>query len=279
MGLDQFRKSMLEDTKLRKIYDYTNAKDCFPTASIGGGVNYFLWDATYDGECSLTNIHNGERSTKLRRLNDYATFIRFNEAIDIIEKVEHIGTQNVIPIISSLSPFGLGSNIRGEEQYFPDALTVYSSGGKGYIAPNEVKDGFDSINKYKVMISYVTSEHAGEADKNGQYKVLSRIQLLEPKEVCTFSYFLMGISDSKLYGENIVSYLKTRFVRFLLLQAISSIHISKDKFLYVPMQDFTEQSDIDWSKPIPEIDAQLYKKYGLTEEEISFIESMIKPMA
>ena len=73
-------------------------------------------------------------------------------------------------------------------------------------------------------------------------------------------------------------YIATKFQRFLLLQALTSIHITKDSFIFVPLQDFTANSDIDWSKSIAEIDKQLYAKYGLSEEEIAFIEKMIKPM-
>ena len=80
------------------------------------------------------------------------------------------------------------------------------------------------------------------------------------------------------YVENEYKYIQTRFARFLLMLAVSSINLSPDKFQFVPLQDFTEDSDIDWNKPISDIDKQLYKKYNLTEEEIEFIEKMIKPM-
>ena len=117
-------------------------------------------------------------------------------------------------------------------------------------------------------MSKVTSEHAGEPDKNGQFKVVSKVSLLKPQQVCTFSYFTIGNFDESLYAKNLLQYLCTKFVRFLLLQAISSINISKEKFKFVPQQDFSKT----WT------DEDLYKKYNLTNEEIEFIESMIKPM-
>ena len=128
------------------------------------------------------------------------------------------------------------------------------------------------------MMSKATAEHAGEPDKNGQFKIVSRIELLIPKEVCTDSYLIIGESNNKNIVINEYKYIKTKFARFLLMLAVSSINLSSDKFQFVPLQDFTEGSDIDWSKSIEEIDKQLYAKYNLTEEEISFIESMIKPM-
>ena len=237
-----------------------------------------MWDKNYNGKCEFTNIHDKKRETLLRDLDVYETFVRYNEALTILEKVKFDKENGLATIISPLSPFGLDSTVRGESTPFRDSYLVYSSKGIGYIKKSDVTTGESLIDKYKVMVSKVTSEHAGEADKQGQYKVFTTLKLLEKNQVCTFSYFTIGAFDNKCEAENLLQYLRTKFVRFLLLQAVSSINLSKDKFCFVPMQDFTEQSDIDWSKPIPEIDKQLYAKYGLSSDEIAFIESMIKPM-
>lgn len=117
------------------------------------------------------------------------------------------------------------------------------------------------------MISKTTAEHAGEPDKEGKFKVLSTMKVLQPKEVCTFSYFLIGGVNNLKECRNLINYLKTKFARFLVLQAVSSINLTKDKFCFVPQQDFSKE----WT------DNALYKKYSLTKEEISFIESMIRP--
>ena len=109
---------------------------------------------------------------------------------------------------------------------------------------------------------------AGEPDKNGQFKVLSTMKKLGPREVCTFSYFIIGNFDDEAKAENLMSYLKTKFCRFLLLQAVSSINLSKDKFIFVPLQDFSK----------PWTDEELYQKYNLEKDEIDFINSMIRPM-
>jgi site-specific DNA-methyltransferase (adenine-specific) len=118
------------------------------------------------------------------------------------------------------------------------------------------------------MVSQTTSEHAGEADKNGQFRVISKILTLKPNEVCTHSYIVIGSFERKEIAENLKEYLRTNFTRFLLLQAISSIHLTKEKFVFVPIQDFSE----------PWTNEKLYTKYDLTQEESAFIESMIKPM-
>ena len=113
---------------------------------------------------------------------------------------------------------------------------------------------------------------------DGNYQVVSSLQVLNPNEVCTETYLVLGAFESKLEAQNLCTYVKTKFLRFLMLQTLSSIHITRDSFQFVPLQDFTEKSDIDWSKSVKEIDGQLYKKYGLTEEEKKFMEGMVKEM-
>lgn len=276
MGLDSFRNLMLNDERISKMVDFTNSKDCFPNASIGGGVNFFLWESDYSGLCNFTNIHNGESNTMLRKLDEYSVFVRYNEAVSILHKINN--TSNLVGIVSSLNPFGLNSSERGVEKNSDNTYTLYSSKGKSYIEKQNVTQGLELINKYKVLCSKVTSEHAGEADKNGKFKVLSRIQVLKPGEVCTFSYFTLGSFDNEHEANNLYMYLKTKFARFLLLQAVSSINLSKEKFFFIPMQNFTSNNSIDWSKSILDIDTQLYKKYSLSVEEILFIDNMIKDM-
>ena len=131
----------------------------------------------------------------------------------------------------------------------------------------------------QIKISLINiSGHLGETNKEGQVKVIATLQIASPKEVSTDSYLVIGEFHSKIQANNLMQYLRTKFSRFLLLQSLASMNISRNNFRFVPLQDFTEGSDIDWSKSIEEIDKQLYAKYNLTEEEISFIESMIKPM-
>ena len=156
------------------------------------------------------------------------------------------------------------SSARGSE--IKDNITLYSSGGIGYINRSDVIQGHSIIDKYKVMISKVTSEHAGEPDKNGMFTVLSTIKLLKPFEVCTDSYLIAFVSDMETEAKNFVKYMHTKFFRFLLLQAVSSINLSKDKFQFIPMLDFNKT----WT------DEMLYSKYNISEAERLFIESVIK---
>lgn len=267
MALDKFRKEMLEDTHITKLVDFSNAKDCFPGASIGGGVCYFLRDRERSGLCDVTNQHNGNITKSVRALNEYDIFVRYNEAVDIIKKVNSYGVTPMSTICSSLSPFGINSSERGHEKPFDNSITLYSSKGIGYIKETVELKQNPLFNQYKVMVSKTTAEHAGEPDKDGKFKVLSTIKILNPKDVCTFSYFVISGVNNHAECENLVSYLKTKFARFLILQAVSSINLTKDKFCFLPIQDFSQKTD----------DEFLYKKYNLNDDEISFIESMIRP--
>ena len=267
-GLDRFRESMLKDKHITTLVDYQNAKDCFPGISIGGGVSYFLWERDKISDCAITNIINGKVNTQVRSLNEFPVFVRYNESIDIIKKVKRLGENTIVDLISTRNPFGLATNVRGNSDFHPDDLTLYSSSGKGYIDCTKITQGTEIASKYKVMISRVTSEHAGEPDKDGKYKVIAKMQILTPMEVCTDSYIIACPTGNKEIVENFQKYLKTKFARFLILQALSSINLSKDRYEFVPTQDFSR----------PWTDEDLYAKYGLTDEEINFIESMIKPM-
>jgi site-specific DNA-methyltransferase (adenine-specific) len=195
-------------------------------------------------------------------------FVRYNDAIDIINKVKRKQENSIVSTISSRNPFGFPTNYRGEPEPTKNTYKIFSSQGLGYVNKTEVAQGSEFISKYKIMISRVTSEHAGEPDKSGMYKVISKMQILEPGELCTDSYIVIYPSDSLSQVTNCFNYLQTKFARFLIMQTLSSINLSRDKYEFVPTQDFSK----------PWTDKELYEKYGLTEDEITFIESTIKPM-
>jgi len=264
MGLDEFRSEMLSDKRIRKLIDYPNAGDCFPGIELRGGVCYFLWDRDNLGECEYTNISNGSRNTMTRNLQDSPVFIRWNQAIGIAKKVQSLKELSLSGIVSSVSPFGLSTSTRGSSQSNNDSLVVYSSQGTGYISIDSIKSGGNLAKKYKVLLSRPISGNL----EVPPFKVISLLKTLKPNEVCTHTYLTVGSFNDEDSANNLKSYLETRFVRFLLVLSISGMDISKDKFRYVPMQNFSES----WS------DEKLYKKYGLSQDEIKFIESMIKPM-
>ena len=171
-------------------------------------------------------------------------------------------------MMSSLGPFGLGTAERGIKNKKVDTYTLISSAGKSYISKEKIKTGHEYIDKWKVIIAKAASGGAATIGGDGKRKVIATLEILEPGAVCTFTYFIGGAFKSKEIAENCRKYLSTKFARFLLLQTMSSINITKDRFIFVPIQDFKKT----WS------DNELYKKYDLDEEEIETIESMISIM-
>ena len=283
-GLDEFRENMLNETHIETIFDYPNPKEIFPTANISGGVCYFRWHKGYNShEVTFENVISGNRVSARRVLNEfipYDIFPRYNEATSIIHKV--LSSTNYTPlseIIAPYKPFGLRTYERGSETRKEDSdLVLHTSKGIGYVERDSVTASVDYVNTYNVITGKALSGHLGETDENGQVKVLATTKVIAPNEVCTESYIAIGKFDTDIEANNAYKYLCTKFSRFLLLQALPTLDIRKERFIFVPMQNFTASSDIDWSKSVEEIDAQLYIKYNLSEEEIAFIESMIKPM-
>lgn len=270
LGLDAFRQSMMEDNHITHLTDYTNAKDCFPQNSISGGVCYFLWERDKTGLCQFTNINGSKVTTECRSLSEFPVVVRYNSAVDIIRKVARQSDAYLKDIVSPISPFGIPTKVTGASRKSDlNEITLYTSKGVGYTKSSEIRTGMRYVNKHKVMVSQIGAEHAGEPGKDGRFRVLtSSMRVLKPYEVCTNSYIVIGEYDDYETADNILSYLRTKFVRFLVLQAVSSIHISKTSFTFVPVVDFSRS----WS------DEDLYVKFGITQDEIEFIDSMIKPM-
>ena len=260
-------------------FDYSNSKDCFTGISISGGVGYFLRNSYYNGKCCFINNINSERKSMSRFLSEFNVVVRYNEAVSIVRKVNKKTISNLSTITSSISPFALSTTIRGHENKTVNDYKLFSSKGISYIDKSEIPKGFEWIGIYKVMLSQTGAEHAMEPSMDGTFRVLtSTMTVLDKNDVCTHSYILIGKYNNKSEPQSLLKYIKTKFVRFLILQSVSSIHISKSTLQFVPLQNFTSNSDIDWSRSIGEIDAQLYAKYGLEKDEIEFIERMIKPM-
>ncbi|MEY1640480.1 Eco57I restriction-modification methylase domain-containing protein [Tenuifilum osseticum] len=264
-GLNDFRDQMLSDKRFRKLVDYTSASDIFPGADVPGGVCYFLWDSSYNGETEI-EIRNGSQiDTSKRYLNEFDTFIRYSVAVEVIKKIKRLSKSFLSEQVSSRKPFGLATNIRPKSK---GDLKLKYYGGYGNYPSNLITVGKDLIPLWKVITSKTSYDHAGQPDKEGKRRVFSTLEILKPNEICTESYIICGAFYTEKECKNLLSYLKTKFTRFLVSQLTFSQDITKDRFAFVPLQDFSE----------PWTDEKLYKKYGLTEEEIAFIESMIRPM-
>lgn len=265
-GLDEFRNNMLNDTHIRKLVDYADSNECFNGVDIAGGVCYLLWDCLNSGLCTVINIANGRTTVQERNLSEYKTFIRHSEAVAIINKIYDLNEIKFLETkVSSQKPFGLRTYVKPSEQ--GDIILRYS-GGKGNFNSAKVTAGQNWIDKWKVITSYLTYDHAGRADKDGMKRIISTLEILAPKEICTETYIVIDTFETEMEAQNLYNYMKTKFVRFLISQLTSTQHLSKANFGLVPLLDFTKS----WT------DEELYKKYDLSENEIAFIESMIKSM-
>ena len=264
-GLDEFRKMMLNDRHIKALVDYEDANYCFPGVDIAGGVCFFLWSKDYNGDCEVTNIKAGQKRTNMRKLNEFDTFIRDIEAVGIIHKVQGHKENSMAGSVSSRKPFGLSTTVRPMES---GDISLRWQNGEGPYKSTEITTGREMIDKWKVITSYVGYDHAGNPGKDGKRRVLSRIDMIGPKTICTETYLVIGAFETKEEAENLISYMKTRFFRYLVSVFMVSHHLTKDAYRLVPLQDFSH----------PWTDEMLYKKYGLDENEIAFIESMIRPM-
>ena len=266
-GLDEFRATMLNDKHIRVLVDYIDSNDCFDGVDIAGGVCYFLWDRDHEGLCKVTSVNKTCSKTSDRLLGEYSTFIRQAEAINIVHKVLNNCKITMDSIVYSRKPFGLDNGYIGQLTPFSGSVTLFGSQGISYIKEEEIIQNAHLLNEWKVIASKASAQ-GGRADSEGKRKVLPKVEVLSPSTICTESYLLLFHTSIQVEAENAASYVKTMFFRFLLSLKVITQNISKDSFSFGPLQDFSH----------PWTDEMLYKKYGLDDNEIAFIESMIRPM-
>lgn len=275
-GLNDFRKEMLNDKRIKKIVDFENAKECFPDVDIAGGVCYFLWDRHYKGKTEVYTSKGGKIKYDSERFlleNGAETFIRFNKAISILHKVQVLQERSFADMISTNDPFGFDVRVEGsykrvkpeyKKEPFKGSVKLYYNGwqkkGMGYIDKGSIRRNVKFIEGYKVLIPKAWGVGSMEKD---WIKPL----IVEPNSCCTETYLILGPFAKRIIAENVVSYIQTKFFHLLVFLIKTSQNAMKKVYSFVPMQDFNEV----WT------DEKLYKKYGLTEEEIAFIEKTIKP--
>jgi site-specific DNA-methyltransferase (adenine-specific) len=264
-GLDEFRATMLADRHLRRLVDFPDSREAFAGVDVAGGVCYFLWDRDHPGACSVETVIGESSVIAERVLDEYDVFVRDNRVLSIIKKVEEARAHPLSDIVSARRPFGIDSAHESDSE---GELYLYASGRDGRIHRADVPRGADLIDRWKVLLSKTSSEHAGQTDRSGRRKVLSRIEVMPPGSVSTESYLVVGPFATEAEAANAANYLRTRFVRFLVASVLLTQNITRSSFLFAPAQDFSHA----WP------DEALYEKYGITDEEIAFIESMVRPM-
>lgn len=264
-GLDDFREEMLNDKRISKIFDFPNSSDCFPGVEIKGGVCYFLWEKDYSGDCEITNINNNKKNSLKRPLleKNLNFFIRYNQSISIIRKVLEFNENKFNQLVSSRKCYGLPTNFRGTTKNNKNSIKVYQNGGFAYIDEDKIYIGKENIQKHKIFIT-----KAYGAGESFPHQILNTPFYGEPNSICSETYLEIGPFKSKKICENVISYIRTKFFRFLVLMIKNTQDATKGVYRLVPLQDF--ETDID--------DEFLFKKYKLSQVEIEFINEMIRPM-
>ncbi len=282
--LGDFRKDMLSNKNLSKLYVYTQSRDVFPNVEIKGGVCYYLLDSNHNGKCDYHLIHDGIHEKYDRNLDDFDVLIRDPIFAAIVKKVNDYDLNSkfkVDSIISNDTPFGISSNVRNSTK---NQIIVYQEPTSEhntklyhieklvrkieYINRNTVTKHKEDIDSYKVFIP-------GAGGSGNDPIVLGKPEFADKNSVCSQSY-LYAKFESEIEARHFIKYIKTKFFRTL----VAAIKISQSApnrvYRFVPMQDFTNNSDINWDSNIDIIDQQLYKKYGITIEEMNYIDENIK---
>ena len=279
-GLDKFRDNMINDKRIRILHDYVDASECFSGVEIKGGVCYFLWDKDYSGECEIFKHKGNEIEISRRYLVEKGVkiFIRENKLISIMRKVwanNKIEKDSFETIISSTKPYGLrGDFFKNPSKYGMPKIRETTLGGDlrilgldgskrvyRYISQNYPLPKRDLLYNYKIFIP----RNVG----NGEFGDFTPTTVVaSPKDLCTETFVQAGPFQSINEANNADNYIRTKFFRALISIRKQDQGASKAVYHFVPLQDFSES----WT------DEKLYKKYGLTEDEITFIESMIRPM-
>lgn len=285
-GLDEFRASMLTDKHIKLLYDYQRPDEVFPDTNNRGGLCFIVRDNNFDNTLTLpeviSNRGNQEIVSQVRSIktDGLEMFIRHQEAISILEKVTR--AMSFIPLSQHMSkrkPFGIESNIIKTPHWHleiqdGDISCIGKGLSKGFIPSFLVTNNLEAIGLWKVLVPRANNIGTELNDDNLNSEVCP------PQSICTEAYLFIGIGlqMNENHAINASVYLRTKFARFMHSLSKTSHDATSKTYRFVPLQDFTTQSDIDWNKSISEIDQQLYAKYGLSEEEIAFIEGAIKEM-
>ncbi len=274
-GLDLFRSKMIEENKFRTLIDFSDSKECFSGVEVKGGVNYFLWDINYNGECNVKNIYKNNNTSLKRflKLEDIDIFIRYNTLYTIFKKVHKKENCTFDILVSSRKPFDLDTSTKIDDSKSKNSLKIYGKSKIGYIDEKKIKKNNELINKQKIFITY-----AYGAGEGFPHQIINKPIIAPLGSVCTETYLSIGPFESEEEVNNAYKYIKTKFFRALVLIAKNSQHATSKTYRFVPMQNFTEKSDINWGKSSDEIDKQLFEKYKLSDEEKKYIKEIIKDM-
>ena len=263
-GLDKYRQRMLSDKGLRKIVDYPKLYEGFPGVKIRGGISYFVWERDEKGPCAVQTIWDGQPTGPAvkRDIDAYDILVRRNEAVPILEKIRAKKEPTLDHRVSSGKPFGLRTFFHGISDFnnLNNPVKLFGSQKVSWVERKSITVKPEWIDEWKVLMTAVQGTSAAV-----ETKFLSKPILTEPGTACTETYLVAGHFDNEGEAANYAKYLRTRFVRFLVSLRKATQHATRDVYSFVPDLLLNQE----WT------DANLYKRYGLTKEEVAFIESQV----
>lgn len=265
-GLDEYRRKMLSDHRMRDMIDYPKLYEAFPGVKIRGGVSYFLWDRDHNGPCTIQTMWDGRPVGEPvdRYLDAYDVLVRWNAAIPILQKVQAKHEPTLDARVSSRKPFGLATNFKGKRlpATMVDPVKLLANQRVDWVERSELLINDAWVGEWKVLMTAVQGTSAAV-----ETKFLSKPIIAGPGTACTETYLVAGRFNTEQEANRYAGYLSTRFVRFLVSLRKSTQHATRDVYAFVPDVPL----DRDWTDPM------LYERYGLTDEEIDFIESQVAP--
>jgi site-specific DNA-methyltransferase (adenine-specific) len=269
-GLDEFRAEMLNGGHIRSLTDFPDSASAFPGVQIKGGICYFLWDRDQTGSCNVTRVSEGSENLQTNReLGEFDVFIRDERALGILRKIIAKDEPSVVPLLSGDTPFGIATNfenwtVKSGAGKVPVHLISKNKRTTGFVKRDLIKKNADLLDVWKVL-----TPKAYGAGETFPHQILGKEIVAAAPSVCSQTYIVVAPFHSEEAASSFASYYRTRLFRFLVSLRKITQDALRSTYTWVPQQPW----DRTWT------DAELYKKYGITDDEIAFIESMIRPMA
>ena len=264
-GLKEFRSKFIESKNISTLSDYPDASKLGFPSTLRGGICLFTWDKHHEGETKVINHINQltTETTRYLKHKDLNIFIRFNDGLGILDKVLEKGIDFYGNIVSSRNPFGLADNImKSNRPTKVRKIKMYDVKKKVYyVSPNDISKGKELIDEWKVLVA-----KASPGGDELPHKIISEPLISEPHSIGSGGLLLVSTVKNKKEAENLITYMKTKFFRFMMILAKNAHNLTKDVYRFVPKVDLTRKWD----------DKSLYQYFGISKEEQAYISKIIK---
>lgn len=260
---------MLNSGHIRSLTDFPDSSTAFPGVQIKGGICYFLWDGQYNGTCDVTRVADGiEHTQKNRVLGEFDVFIRDERALSILRKVLAKKETSILDLVSGDTPFGIATNFehwsdKATAETIPLHLIKRGKRSIGYVKRDLIQKNVGALDTWKVLVP-----KAYGAGESFPHQILGKEIIASPPSACTQTYLIISPFPSETEARSFASYYRTRLFRFLVSLRKITQDALRGTYSWVPRQSW----DTTWT------DGLLYKKYGITNDEIAFIEEIVRPM-